>query len=120
MSSHQEPARRRWKHRIPVRLRHYWKVPAGLAAVAALLIAFGDARVRPLFIAEPVVQETITDDIENNVHLAARPLLDFSMEKAPPLSGAESGIDFVGLAPVEFGIILYSSRVLHALQHLLD
>ncbi|MCA1184983.1 CotH kinase family protein [Saccharopolyspora sp. 6T] len=66
MTSPQDPEapKRRWRHRVPVRLRHHWKVPAGLlAVVAVLLLVFGDARVRPLFVAEPVVQESITQDI---------------------------------------------------------
>ncbi|MFR9730624.1 CotH kinase family protein [Saccharopolyspora sp. MS10] len=62
--------RRRLKQRVPVRLRHYWKIPAALlAVVAALVLVFGDARVRPLFVAEPVVHESISQDIAGTGNL---------------------------------------------------
>lgn len=57
----------RLKHRIPVRVRHYWKVPVVLcASLVVLLLVFGQARVRPYFDAEPVTQATVTDNIAGN------------------------------------------------------
>lgn len=56
--------RTRIKHRIPVRIRHYWKLLAVVCAgLVVLLLVFGQARVRPYFAAEPEPPTTVTENI---------------------------------------------------------
>lgn len=57
-----KPARLR--HRLPVRLRHYWKTLAALVAVmVALIVVFGEARVRPYITSDLVAEAAITNNI---------------------------------------------------------
>lgn len=58
-------ARARLRHRLPVRLRHHWKAAAVVAAaLLALVLVFGEVRVRPYITSELASDEEITDNIE--------------------------------------------------------
>lgn len=65
------PPRRRWVHRIPTRLRQYWKLLAVLVAVIAVLtVGFGQTMVRPYITGEvSVMRSEITDNIVGTVDL---------------------------------------------------
>lgn len=56
--------KRRLRHRLPVRLRHYWKTAAAVAAgfVAAVLV-FGGYTVRPYITSQLVSEEAVSNDI---------------------------------------------------------
>lgn len=62
------PARnrlRRMRHRVPVRVRHHWKATAAVGAgLLALVMVFGEVRVRPYITSELVAAHEITDNIE--------------------------------------------------------
>ncbi|MFV2197228.1 CotH kinase family protein [Nocardiopsis sp. LOL_012] len=59
------PPHRRLRHRIPVRLRHHWKPLAAVCVgLLALLLVFGEARVRPYITSELSSAVTVTQDIE--------------------------------------------------------
>ncbi|MBB4931281.1 spore coat protein CotH [Lipingzhangella halophila] len=68
-NDHERPdaARRmrpRLRHRIPVRIRHYWKTAAVAgAALLALVLVFGDARVRPYITSQLATADTVTNNI---------------------------------------------------------
>lgn len=65
------PPPKRFAHRIPVRLRQYWKVLALLAAViVALVVAMGSSRVHPYITGDTTVMTAdITDNIAGTVDL---------------------------------------------------
>ena len=55
----------RLRHRIPVRLRHYWRPLAAMAAFLAVTLGFfGDAQVRPYITsAERSSGNTVTENV---------------------------------------------------------
>ncbi|MFE3456794.1 CotH kinase family protein [Nocardiopsis aegyptia] len=56
--------RARLRHRVPVRLRHHWKpAAAACAALLALALFLGDARIRPYITSEPASADAVTQDI---------------------------------------------------------
>lgn len=66
-----EPPKPLLRHRIPVRLRHYWKLLAVLAAVIVVTGAlFGGVRIRPYITGDTTVMTSqITDNIAGRVDL---------------------------------------------------
>ena len=60
-----------WKHRIPVRIRHYWKLLAGCAAfVVALTVVFSTVRVQPyVFSSSDASGDEVTQDIAGSIDL---------------------------------------------------
>ncbi|MFD6951297.1 spore coat protein CotH [Nocardiopsis sp. TSRI0078] len=55
----------RLRHRVPVRLRQHWRTAAVVcAALLALVLVFGEARVRPYITSELVSQDAVTENIE--------------------------------------------------------
>lgn len=57
-------AHRRLIHRLPVRLRHYWKTVAAVAAgFLAVILVFGGYTVRPYITSQLVSDDTVTNDI---------------------------------------------------------
>ncbi|BCL29525.1 CotH kinase family protein [Streptomyces aurantiacus] len=63
--------RKRFAHRVPLRLRHHWK-PAGClaAGLSVLLIFFGDVRVTPFVTSASTADgDEITDDVAGSVDL---------------------------------------------------
>ncbi|MGK2865499.1 MAG: CotH kinase family protein [Mycobacterium sp.] len=65
------PPRRRFAHRIPVRMRQYWKLLALLIVASVGLVAFlGDSRIRPYITSDTTVMAAeITDNIAGTVDL---------------------------------------------------
>lgn len=65
------PPKRRFVHRVPVRLRQHWKVLALLVAVAIGLTAtLGQTRIRPYITGDlTIMQSEITDNIAGTVDL---------------------------------------------------
>lgn len=65
------PPRRRLAHRVPVRMRQYWKLVAFLAAVSIGLVVFlGQSRIRPYITSDTrVMAAEITDNIAGTVDL---------------------------------------------------
>jgi spore coat protein CotH len=62
--------RRRLRHRLPVRLRHHWKLAALIiAGCLALALLFGSSMVRPFITSELTSADAITDDIEGEKDL---------------------------------------------------
>ena len=64
--SEEAKAKRRipFRHRIPVRLRHYWKSVAAVAAgFIAVVLVFGGYTVKPYITSQLVSEDTVTDDI---------------------------------------------------------
>ena len=64
--SEEAKAKRRipFRHRIPVRLRHYWKSVAAVAAgFIAVVLVFGGHTVKPYITSQLVSEDTVTDDI---------------------------------------------------------
>lgn len=60
-----ENKRVRFRHRLPVRLRHYWKTAAAVAAgFIAVALVFGAYTVRPFITSELVSEDTVTNNIE--------------------------------------------------------
>lgn len=56
--------RRRLRHRLPVRLRHYWKTAAvTVAGALALVLVFGGSTVRPYITSDLVAEEAITHNV---------------------------------------------------------
>ncbi|WP_040685201.1 CotH kinase family protein [Nocardiopsis baichengensis] len=50
---------------VPVRVRRHWRTAAAVcAALLALVVFFGDARIRPYTTSDPVSEEAVTQDIE--------------------------------------------------------
>lgn len=55
----------RLRHRVPVRVRHHWRsIAAVCAALLALVLVFGEARVRPYITSELVSRDAVTENIE--------------------------------------------------------
>jgi spore coat protein CotH len=53
-----------FRHRIPVRLRHYWKTVAAVAAgFIAVVLVFGGYTVKPYITSQLVSEDTVTNDI---------------------------------------------------------
>lgn len=62
--------RRKLRHRIPVRLRHYWKAAAvTMAGMLALVLVFGNTMVRPYITSRLLSDTTITNNIEGTTDL---------------------------------------------------
>src|SRR5699024_8679621 len=58
------------RHRLPVRLRHHWKLLiAAIAVCLAIALAFGTNMVRPYISSELVSETVIVNDIEGEVEL---------------------------------------------------
>lgn len=58
------------KHRLPVRLRHHWKLlVAAIAICLAIALAFGTSMVRPYITSELVSETVIVNDIEGETDL---------------------------------------------------
>ena len=54
----------RLRHRLPVRLRQNWKLPAVIVVgLLALVLVFGEARVRPFITSELASDDEITNDV---------------------------------------------------------
>lgn len=70
-AEHTPPPRRRLAHRIPVRMRQYWKLLAMLAVVSVgLVVILGEVRVRPYITGDTTVMTAdITDNIAGSVDL---------------------------------------------------
>lgn len=72
------PPPRRWRHRLPVRLRHYWKsLVVVIAVLSALVVCFGATMVRPYVTSTLVAPAVVTDDISGE-----RDLFDYHVEHA--------------------------------------
>lgn len=65
------PPKRRFAHRVPVRVRQHWKVLALLVAVAIVLTAtLGQTRIRPYITGDvTIMQSEITDNIAGTIDL---------------------------------------------------
>ena len=62
--------RRRLRHRLPVSLRHYWKLILGsVAALAAVAVAIGSMRVTALVYSDAAEGFTVNWDVEGNEDL---------------------------------------------------
>lgn len=60
----------RLRHRIPVRLRHYWKTLAVVCVgLLAVVLVFGEARVRPYITSALVSDDAVTENIEGTTDL---------------------------------------------------
>ncbi|MFI6579184.1 CotH kinase family protein [Nocardiopsis sp. NPDC050513] len=58
------------RHRVPVRLRQHWKPAAAvLTALAVLVLAFGEARIRPYVTSELVSADTVVEDVAGTADL---------------------------------------------------
>ncbi|WP_181274131.1 CotH kinase family protein [Brevibacterium oceani] len=56
--------KRKLRHRIPVRLRHYWKTAAAVTAgFVAVVLIFGSYTVKPYITSQLVSEDTVTNDI---------------------------------------------------------
>nr|WP_241480411.1 CotH kinase family protein [Nocardiopsis halotolerans] len=56
---------RRLRHRVPVRLRQHWRTAAVVcAALLALVLFLGEARVRPYITSELVSRDVVTENVE--------------------------------------------------------
>ena len=55
----------RLRHRIPVRVRHYWRTATVVCVgLLAVVLVFGEARVRPYITSELVSDDAVTENIE--------------------------------------------------------
>ncbi|WP_025777266.1 CotH kinase family protein [Brevibacterium sp. VCM10] len=64
------PKKRRLRHRLPVRLRHYWKTAAAVAAgFVAVVLLFGGYTVRPYITSQLVSEEVVSNDIAGEGNL---------------------------------------------------
>ena len=58
------------RHRLPVRLRHYWKiVTLAIAVCLAIALAFGASMVRPYITSQLVSETVIVNDIDGEAEL---------------------------------------------------
>ena len=58
------------RHRLPVRLRHHWKLLiAAIAVCLAIALAFGTSMVRPYITSELVSETVIVNDIDGEAEL---------------------------------------------------
>ena len=68
----QQPNKQRLslRHRLPVRLRHYWKLLiVAIAVCLAIALAFGTSMVRPYITSELVSETVIVNDIDGEAEL---------------------------------------------------
>lgn len=73
------------RHRLPVRLRHHWKLLiAAIAVCLAIALAFGTNMVRPYISSELVSETVIVNDIEGEVELfdATTHSIDITFDQA--------------------------------------
>lgn len=73
-NTNSSPPRRRLAHRIPVRLRQYWKLLALFVAISVgLVVGLGESRIRPYITGDTtVLAAEITDNIAGTVDLFDR------------------------------------------------
>lgn len=61
------------RHRLPIRLRHYWKtVAAVVAGFVAVVLVFGGYTVKPYITSKLVSEDTVTDNITGEGNLFDR------------------------------------------------
>lgn len=70
MAADPGPPLTRLRHRVPVRVRHYWKLLATcVAAVAALVVLAGNVQVTPIVTSEAAARDEVTFDVPGRVDL---------------------------------------------------
>lgn len=73
------------RHRLPVRLRHHWKLLiAAIAVCLAIALAFGTSMVRPYITSELVSETVIVNDIDGDAELfdATTHSIDITFDQA--------------------------------------
>ena len=73
------------RHRLPVRLRHHWKLLiAAIAVCLAIALAFGTSMVRPYITSELVSETVIVNDIDGDAELfdATTHTIDITFDQA--------------------------------------
>lgn len=73
------------RHRLPVRLRHHWKLLiAAIAVCLAIALAFGTSMVRPYITSELVSETVIVNDIDGEAELfdATTHSIDITFDQA--------------------------------------
>ena len=73
------------RHRLPVRLRHHWKLLiAAIAVCLAIALAFGTSMVRPYITSELISETAIVNNIDGDAELfdATTHSIDITFDQA--------------------------------------